>query len=295
MFVGNQNILELIKLLKERKVSFYHACQLQDLISYLKVGGIPSRGLLESLQLDFTPFKSDANDRKTADWNRVFLNMNDFGNFFHSPQGSGSTPNVYGPILIKLDPDCIEDSDDVAICLCSAGSENYDRSKFSLSSISEVENLFSYDKTHGLKSSWLKSTKDLKNVFTKIPVKGSPEVSCTVTAKKIKLDYITSVTIDPVEFGGDSLFEKAKIVLDGYDKILGSMLVRPSSQRDMYSALVGFVGSGETSIKKLHGDSILGDWAQKVQDNGLDWQFERFSDYLNTGTLQVMNKVQKAS
>lgn len=295
MFAGEQNILELIKLFQNRKVNLYHACQLKDLISYLQLGGIPARGLMAESGFPFTAFKSDENDQKTGDWDRVFLNMNDFGNFFHSEKGSRSTPNIYGPILLKLDPDCIEETKDVAICLCSAGSSGFDRTSFSLKTNDEVNKLFAYPTDGTPKSSWLKSTPDLKKIFTDIPVKGSPEVSCTVDTRLIKLDYLTSVIVDPLNHNGHCLTDAVAKLLTGHDKILGTMISRSTFQSARYNALVKALAQGPCDLEQLTKDPDLSEWAKNVIGNGLKWQFDRFAAYLREGTLELLHAEKPAA
>ncbi|MBL7672135.1 MAG: hypothetical protein JNM39_16755 [Bdellovibrionaceae bacterium] len=295
MFNNQTSILELIKLLQSRKVSLYHACQLKDLQSYLKLGGVPARGLMTEAGLPFTSFKSDENDQESGDWNRVFLNMNDFGNFFHSAKGSKSTPNIYGPILLKLDPDCIEDASDVAVCLCSAGSSDYDRTAFSLKSTDEVNQLFQHPSDGTPKSSWLKQTPDLKKTFSHVPVKGSPEISCTVDTRLIKLDYLTAVMVDPLSHSGCNLIDSVTESLRGHDKILGTMVKRTTHQSVRYNALVKAVAKGPCDIKELTEEPDLSEWAKNVIDIGLSWQFDRFATYLREGTISLLETEKTAA
>ena len=84
----------------------YHACQLRDFESYLKVGGIPSRQLLERRGLGFTAFDTDEQDHVNDVWSKVFLNLQDFGKLFDS--GKDAVPNPYGPILIRVRPDVLQ-------------------------------------------------------------------------------------------------------------------------------------------------------------------------------------------
>lgn len=282
MFTGD-SIGKFIKALQIRRVSFYHACQLKDLESYLALGGIPARGLLADKGLDFTKFASDGNDSKTGDWNRVFLNMSDFGGFFHN--GSNSTPNVYGPILFKLDPDCIESCDDVAVCLCSAGSDGYDRSAFAIKDTRDIDKLFANTTGMGPKSTWLQYTTILKKLFTDIPVKGAPEVSCTSTDRLISLDYVTSVLVDPLVHNGFDLHAEVASKLSSHHEILGSMAKRQSKKQERYLSLVSNVAAGHVRLKDVAGDSDLEEWKNGLLKNDLGWQYERFAEYLLTGTL----------
>lgn len=145
MFQG-QSLQELIALLQRRNVKLYHACQFSDFKSYLRLGGIPSRQLLENEGLPFTTFISDTNDRNNGDWDKVFGNFSDFGLSFS--KGHGAVPTVYGPILFVLQPQAFQEAEDVAISLRSAGAKNFNRESESLTSIDEVNNLFVYDESH---------------------------------------------------------------------------------------------------------------------------------------------------
>lgn len=47
-------------------------CSVKPLyLSYLSLGGIPSRALLESKQAEFTMFQTDATDRENSVWDKV--------------------------------------------------------------------------------------------------------------------------------------------------------------------------------------------------------------------------------
>jgi hypothetical protein len=63
MFRGLDQIAPVVDRLFGRGVSLWHACQLLDFESYIAVGGIPSRSLLEQARLPFTGFVTDASDR----------------------------------------------------------------------------------------------------------------------------------------------------------------------------------------------------------------------------------------
>src|SRR5262249_8889960 len=118
-------IAKLVGLLKARGVSLYHACQLVDFRSYLALGGIPSRARLERGKLAFTAFESDTADHKNGVWDKVFVNLSDFGRTFAS--GGKGVPNPYGPILLKIRPEALLEASDLAICLRSASATDFNR------------------------------------------------------------------------------------------------------------------------------------------------------------------------
>ena len=70
---------KVVSLLDKRGVFFYHACQLKDFKTYVRIGGIPSRKLLETSGLPHTAFETDAADHDNGVWPKVFGNLTDFG------------------------------------------------------------------------------------------------------------------------------------------------------------------------------------------------------------------------
>ena len=113
------NLAQVSEIFSERQVRLYHACQYVDFVSYVELGGIPSRGLLESRSAKLTPFDTDATDKSKGVWNSVFFNVTDFGKAFADKKFA--TPNAYGPILLILNPRALVECDDLAICVRSAG------------------------------------------------------------------------------------------------------------------------------------------------------------------------------
>src|SRR5687768_11316844 len=115
--IAGSDLVELVKIFRNRSVRLYHACQYADFLSYANLGGIPSRGLLEQNAAQFTPFETDGSDKIKGVWNAVFLNITDFGKAF-ADQKYG-TPNAYGPILLIIRPEALLECAEVAICLRS--------------------------------------------------------------------------------------------------------------------------------------------------------------------------------
>jgi hypothetical protein len=115
--ISRNEIQSLVNLLLERNVSLYHACQLIDFESYLALGGIPSRALLENKELPFTPFETDTIDQTNGVWDKVFGNLKEFGEIF--ADGMPWPPTVYGPIQLQLNPSALLEASDVAVCLRS--------------------------------------------------------------------------------------------------------------------------------------------------------------------------------
>jgi hypothetical protein len=205
MFKGN-DIEQLVKLFNDRGVVLYHACQLADFDSYLALGGVPSRALLEGNDSNFTKFASDEVDINNDVWDKVFLNLSDFGANFASPRNNSTSipicfPNPYGPILLIIKPEALLGATDVAICLRNAWAEGFSREQESLSNIRDINRIFVYPLETGSKiNSAVKYRSSLKTEFAQEFAVGykfaDPEVSCSVVSSKISLEYITSILVD---------------------------------------------------------------------------------------------------
>ena len=120
----------LVEIIQSRGRFLWHACQLKDFASYLHLGGIPSRSLLETSELPFTHFETDEQDRVNFVWDKVFCNFDDFGCWF--AEGKRAIPNPYGPIQMRIRPEAILEADDLAVSLISAGGQGFDRKAESL-------------------------------------------------------------------------------------------------------------------------------------------------------------------
>lgn len=114
MFTGD-TLRQVVDHLILRNASIFHACQLQDIPSYVALGGIPSHSHLEAHQQRYTPMDTDNRDKQNRIWDKVFVNLGDFGRIF--AHGKAAAPTAYGPITIQLYPETLLEADDVA-CIC---------------------------------------------------------------------------------------------------------------------------------------------------------------------------------
>jgi len=283
MFQGEE-INELVKLLTNRGVYLYHACQLIDFQSYLKLGGIPSRAHLESNEKPYTKFKTDENDRANDDWDKVFANLSDFG--FTFAGGYDAVPNIYGPILFQIKPEVFYEATDVAICLRSAGGKDFDREKEALKSISDVDRLFQHPVEDSAKRSYVKNRKELQRDFTSNA--SAPEISCTVASGIFPLHYVDLVRVEPYIIQGQRLQDKAKKIISNN----GATFCVKQRDRcpDYTDELLKILESGVPLLKDLSEDSNvsneLRDWAKRIINRGIAYQFnDSFAPYLYHGTI----------
>jgi hypothetical protein len=288
MFRG-KNLEELVQLFVARDVSLYHACQLQDFASYLRFGGIPSRELLEQSRLPFTPFQTDSKDRTNGVWDKVFVNLSDFGKSFAT--GGTATPNPYGPILLLIHPSALRQAEDVAICLRSAGGRDFNREGESLTSTSEINRLFRWPaQKNRPETSVIKFSDQLREDFPEIEDPYDPEVSCTYPGDILPSAYITRGIVDPYTVGDSPLHVLAARVSSqfGVTFPVGPRFMN-AAVSGLYDELGRLLAQEAPNCARLaqHASASvdLREWAGRVYGRGLSWQFDRFASYLRAGTL----------
>lgn len=287
--ISGDAIHNLVGLLTRRGVSLFHACQFVDFCTYLRLGGIPSRSLLEQSRLGFTVFETDIHDRHNGVWDKVFVNLADFGETF--AHGYNGVPNPYGPILLQLKPSALTDVDDVAICLRSAGAKDFDREKEAISSVEIVNELFLYASEIGFPwSAQFKPTPQLQRFRANARW---PEVSCTVKQECISLRHVIVIWTDPYTICGKTLNTWVSEVLAkaGFSFNLHDRCCH-GDRREMYSELLQLVSEGSTSLNAVAHNPLaappLQSWAEVVQAQNLDYQFRRYSQYLLNGTIRPL-------
>ena len=283
MFTG-EDIEELVELFERRGAKLYHACQLTDFQSYLDVGGIPSRGYLESSDCSFTPFETDNGDREKSVWDKVFLNMSDFGTTFAT--GGNGVPNPYGPILIQLHPKALLEASDVAICLRSAGARDFSREDEALETVDEVNRLFSNSS-----DSKMKYGAALQEEFG-VDNARDPEMSCSVESGKLSIEHTSLVRVDPYIVNQTSLIHEVKKCLTSRDYRF--RVFERSHYKEGRKELLAELTELLLSDPSLSLDNLvelktcsngLREWAEQLRDRNLGWNFDRYAQYLRSGTL----------
>lgn len=84
---------------KSENIDFlYHANTLATSLTFIKNGGLLSRGAVESKKLFQTKQSSDNDDKRLNVWNDIFLDTIDLHGYF-------PRQNLYGPILFKFNID----------------------------------------------------------------------------------------------------------------------------------------------------------------------------------------------
>lgn len=291
MFRGDSGIRPLVDLLLAREASLWHACQLVDYGAYLTVGGIPSRRLLEARRLPVTPFETDKQDRVNQVWDRVFLNLSDFGTMFWS--GRRAVPNPFGPITFQLKPSTLLRAADVALCLRSAGARDFDLNQEALRSVNEVDRIFVHgDGALFPESAMVKYGHQLQESFEEYgDTARSCEISAAVDSSLLRFDDVVAVWVDPVAIGGVALIDRVRADAErlGHRWRIHTRTTA-EARRGVYKELLDIVEEQEHMPLRLlgsrHGASAaLKDWVDGVLERDLEWQYHRWHKYLRSGTV----------
>lgn len=294
MFRGPAQIQPVVDLLLARGCSLWHACQLADLDSYVALGGIPSRSLIEQAGIAFTPFATDSSDRAKGVWPKVFVNLSDFGKSF--AYRAAAVPNPYGPIVFQIRPSALLRASDVSIALRSAGAHDFDRDAESLDSVDDVDRLFKYGRwANPLDQSIPLFGEPLRDVFSpRFPHASAAEASLTVEPELLPLDDVIAIWVDPLEIGGASLVAAVAGRLASAPAVLPVRARHLREPRDeIYRDVVSFLADGgRPDLRLLAGRADVGEptreWARSLLARDLGWQFERFGRYLSDGTLAAI-------
>lgn len=300
---GNQ-IEELVQMFATRGVQFHHACQLVDFAAYLKVGGIPSRGRMETDKLPYTSFDTDHRDRENQVWDLVFGNLQDFGvNFaqFRRNENTAPTPNPYGPILLVFNPDVLKESTDVAICLRSAGGRSFDRFSEALSSCEEVNRIFQFEDVSQAPNQYAKSyiayAQELRERFNNQDAQ-TPEVSCTTPDGILSFHHLDKIIVDPYCVEGKNLLPVVEAMKREYGLpgVVWRRLYKDGESRlEIKQELANHLLEKQLRLSDLLNDDeysdALKDWARRLRNGNMGFFFDRFANYLRAGTILPLREM----
>jgi hypothetical protein len=287
----SETISPLVSLFETRNVYLYHSCQYQDFCAYIKLGGIPSRESLEHAQLSMTSFTTDENDKHNGVWDKVFLNLEDFGTIFAS--GKAGVPNVYGPILFRFKPIALLGATDIAICLRSAGASDFNRQVESLNRISDVNKLFHFPSNRPN----LKFKPFLQEAFG--AKAQSVEISCTFPNGILPFDELVDIVVDPYIINGQKLSNIVASFIEAADLDFPVKKRFVKIDPNLYQFFLPENDSEHILPKSLVAKSnspYLIAWADKIEATGglLLKNYYRFLKYLRDGTFLVLNSQTQA-
>ena len=285
-----EDINRVVELFNIRGVKLYHSAQFLDFQSYVQLGGLPSRSLLDSQEMPFSAFETDQDDRENQVWDKVFLNPLDFGVIF--ARGWDGVPTVYGPIAFVFRPEALMEASDVAICLRSAGCPDFDRERESLSSVDEVDKIFRFDKDcpdiH--QRAEIKYISELRDTF-RLAYASNPEISLTFPGNCLSFQHLCYVLVDPYRIRGKYLFT---IVREWSRSAEFDTEIRqrpyPFVRFKMAEEIAILLENDVPTLEDLMNDEAvsinLREWAGRLAARpGRADQWRRYATYLRNGTL----------
>lgn len=299
--ITGTEIEELIGLFNNRGVKFYHACQYKDFKTYIELGGVPSRNLLEQSGLPYTPFDTDETDRNNAVWNKVFGNLQDFGYSFaqgQRRQNTAPTPNPYGPVLLIFNPEVFREATDIAICLRSAGGRYFNRENEALPTATVVNRIFKYENieeaSNEYAKAYIKYSAELQDEFND-PRAKTPEVSCIAENERLSFTHLYGINIDPYIINNLNLFQKVRQIknnngLNGWITARRYYEGRLEIKQELANILLQDFISIPQIIQNEDCSENLQDWATRIQTGNMVFSYNRFARYLRTGTILELNE-----
>ena len=287
-----KDIQTVVNLLEQRRVTLYHACHLIDLESYFKIGGIPSRSLLETEKLAYASFRADQATPDDWVWSNVSLQLMDFGNPF--ARDCNNLPNKYGPILLEIDPAALKEAEAVAICLRPGHPDDYTKDRLSVLDLDKVENIFRYtlDAPVPEKTYFKPADQMAKSFGGNLAV---PEIHCQLKTERLPFNFVTQMLVDNYRIMDHYLREWAFMIQQQYGNRI------PIMQRycpydiggKLTNALARILTDESPSLKDLtqNDHDEIRPWAARLHDNHMDADYELFATGMQAGTIfPVKNK-----
>lgn len=121
----------------------------------------------------------------------------------------------------------------------------------------------------------------------------APEFSCTVASEKLSLSYVRYIRVDQYVFNSQSLLTLTEREISESD-----WNFRAYGREDNISfrAELGeaIYNNASVSLADLvndnNGSPEIREWAQKILNGDIEYQFERFREYLFNGTMNAFSK-----
>ncbi len=284
--VDKNEIEKIVKNLESRDTNLYHACQLKDFKSYIKLGGIPSRNKLLNSNLEFTAFDTDKIDRENNVWDKVFGNFSDFGREF-SKENSKSQPNPYGPIQIVLKPNVLRSATDLAITLRSAGARDFDRDEENLKSAHEVEKIFQHPDASQAQTAQEKKniafSKELNARFGRTNCT-SPEFNCASANELLSLDNAIYILVDACIYKDQDLITEIEKITK--IKALKRNYYHPKKE-SIIRELSKLSASEDCRYQPLCENNFASEQLKNWVRGCNEFHYNRFITYLTTGTTRA--------
>lgn len=285
--IAGSDLGTLVTNLRHRKALLWHACQLRDFISYVAIGGVPSRAHLTASGQPFTAFDTDAQDQQNAVWDKAFFNFSDFGNCFGA--GYNCVPNCYGPIIMAFRPNVIASATNVSVTLRSAGAVGFDRVEEGLN-VDDTERIFKAT------TRYVRYAEELEEEFGRKA--HNPEMNCHMPDGYAPFEHLAYIVVDPYAFGAETLpavMQRVLAHLVPRPRVFGRDCRNNRTARD-YVDLWNAVAAGARVVEAvpplLPADSGLLNWIETAGEcESVVFQFPRYANYLANGTISMVGQI----
>lgn len=300
--IEKKEIPILTKLLIDKGINLFHSCQLTDFESYLKLRGIPSRNLIHQNNLEITAFETDENDKDNEVWDKVFVNLSDFGKYFalynmNNPN-TASIPTIYGPISIQMKPTGLENADDLCLSLKSAGLKGFKREDYGIP-IEKVEDIFvCVECENPSEEQFIKRTNELREIFD-VKDEGTlnPELNLSIPKQLLDFENIISITVDPIIVNGRKLYDVVKEMLYYYeiDVFVANRqfhYLEGDERKKLIEIISNQLKEKEHDLSSLKAelkDFNYGfNWISRIENGGIEYNLNRYLKYLKSGTINKL-------
>jgi len=303
--IQRQEITQLTNRLIEKGLVVYHSCQLVDFKSYINLGGIPSRNLLNQRGQNYTAFETDENDEDNDVWDKVFFNLTDYGNYFAiykmDNPNTASIPNIYGPISIQILPQSIEIADDMCLSLISAGREGFNREANGIAA-NQIDDIFvCIDCEKPYEERYITRTNELRERFNiDEPGALNPEINLTTENELISFENnVVAITVDSLNVNERTLQQSVQDVVNESDYQIPILNRRyhyyeGESRKLIKQTIINEIHNGRSTVAQiteaLQANDYSREWIMRIHNGGLEYNLRRYLNYLEEGTVAELNR-----
>ena len=218
----------------------------------------------------------------------------------HSPGGCGRPPTSTDRSPLQLAPQALAECVDVAVCLRSASSIGFDRDAEALSTLTQMNEVFSHPVAAGFPiSSFTRYGDSLREAFPAPAEARTPEVSSSVQRAVspgpgvLSFEHLVVIWVDPISVGDASLLDAVRrAVEEAGIKVPVHARSMTGERCQVLGDLAVILGDRPMPLQLLSGDAHASPatraWAHDLLGRDLQWMWERYAQYLIEGTLQLL-------
>jgi len=288
--LSKDEINKTVEMLIDRDAYFFHSCQLIDFKTYLLMGGIPTRELLENKKMLFSTYKSDDNLKSNNGTDKIILKFVDFGNqFFHK---INTIPNPFGPIVLQIKPDVLLKAQEVTVYKKSMRSKDFDENN-TINNVNDIDQLFKYDSNVPFPEK--RQIRDELADYSGYEYDQAPEIVCTFENDILPIEFVTLASVDQY------VIKRRQLSHWSDEMRYATKFTFPTQRRycpravcvdicaDIYSNIVEEIPTLE-NIKKTSQKVEVQKWCSLLMETGKEEQFNLFVEYLRNWTFLPFHK-----